>query len=388
MKRLVPLAAVLGVIALAGRPLAADGPQPPAPAQQQQAQAKHIDLVICLDVSGSMSGLLNSARARLWDIVNELAKIQPAPVLRVGLYSYGGNSQPGYDKAAGFVRKEVDLTTDLDLLYQKINALISRGSVEYVARATHAAVTEQKWSDQKDALKIIFVAGNEPASQDPQITLKQAADLAKSKGILVNPIFCGNAQTNDAKDWITYAELTGGRFNSIDQDKGVVVTSTPLDKKLVELGEKMNSTYVTYGKKGKDMAANQLAQDQNAYKAGEAVAAGRVATKNTGLYRCEEWDMVDRLRTDPKFDITKVPVEELPEALKKMTPEQRVAHVKQKDEERKTLQKQVADLNVQREAYIREQQKKAGGSAQRAFDGAIRETLRLQAKTRNIKIPE
>ena len=32
-------------------------------------------MVICLDVSGSMDGLIDSAKNKLWDIVNELARI-------------------------------------------------------------------------------------------------------------------------------------------------------------------------------------------------------------------------------------------------------------------------------------------------------------------------
>jgi hypothetical protein len=134
------------------------------------AAAKHVDMVICLDISGSMEGLVDSARARLWDVVNQLAKVKPAPILRVALYSYGN---PEYDQKAGWVRKELDLTTDLDALYQKLFALRINGGDEYVARVSVAAMEQQKWSTDKDALKLIFVAGNEPATQDPLITIEQ-----------------------------------------------------------------------------------------------------------------------------------------------------------------------------------------------------------------------
>src|SRR5436305_1481960 len=82
--------------------------QPPPPAQK----ARHVDLVIALDTSGSMNGLIDSARQKLWDVVNLLSQARPQPVLRVGLLSYGGDR--GYDAHAGWVRKESDLTTDLD----------------------------------------------------------------------------------------------------------------------------------------------------------------------------------------------------------------------------------------------------------------------------------
>ncbi len=38
-----------------------------------------IDLAICLDTSGSMDGLIESAKQRLWALVNDLAKAEPAP---------------------------------------------------------------------------------------------------------------------------------------------------------------------------------------------------------------------------------------------------------------------------------------------------------------------
>src|SRR5262249_18743676 len=158
-------------------------------------------------------GLIGSAKMRLWDIVNDLAKIKPTPNLRVGLYSYGHTS---YDAKAGWVRKESDLTTDLDQISKQLFGLTTRGGTEYVTRVWRDALEQQKWSSDKDALKLIFVCGNEPASQDPVVTLKQAATLAGEKGVVINPIFAGYAESNDARDWKELAALAGGHFANID----------------------------------------------------------------------------------------------------------------------------------------------------------------------------
>ena len=64
------------------------------PAPPAEVMGKPIDLVICLDVSGSMNGLIDSAKIRLWDVVNELARMKPTPNLRVGLYTYGATRYP------------------------------------------------------------------------------------------------------------------------------------------------------------------------------------------------------------------------------------------------------------------------------------------------------
>jgi hypothetical protein len=379
MKRIGTLMA-LALLAANFQPRAEAQAPKPAPG------AKNIDLVICLDISGSMSGLVNSARAKLWDVVNELARVKPSPNLRVALYSYGGTARNGYDATLGWVRRDLDLTTDLDALYEKLFNLKIGGGTEYVTRVCRDAVEQQKWSEEKDALKIIFVCGNEPASQDRLVSLKEAAEKAKARGIIINPIFCGNAQHRDARDWIEFAELCGGRFASIDQNRGAVAIATPMDKELVELGDKLARTYVAYGKHGKAKALNQQMQDANAARAGRYAAASRAASKTSGLYRTDDWDLVDRIKRDPKFDVTKLKEADLPEAMRKLTPEGRVTYVKERVAERAALQKQIDELNVRRNAHIRTELTRQQAKGIRTLDTAIRETLRIQGSAKGINI--
>ena len=124
---------------------------------------KQVDLVLCLDTSNSMDGLIDSAKRKLWAVVNDLAKIEPAPTLRVALFSYGNNT---YDAKAGWVRKDLDLTGDLDAVYKQLFALTTKGGTELVARVSQTALADLQWAADRDALKILFVCGNEPADQD------------------------------------------------------------------------------------------------------------------------------------------------------------------------------------------------------------------------------
>jgi hypothetical protein len=345
--------------------------------------AKNIDVVICLDVSNSMDGLIASAKVKLWDIVNDLARVKPTPHLRVGLYSYGND---GYDPKVGWVRKDLDLTTDLDELYKKLNALTTNGGTEYVTRVCRDALQQQKWTNDKNALRLIFVCGNEPASQDPLVKLADAAKLAKEMDVVINPIFCGPADHADARDWKEYAQLCGGRFASINQDKGAVVVSTPMDKTLAELSAKINTTYVCYGAVAREKQANQLAQDANAVK--NSAAAGRATSKASDVYCCQDWDLVDRTKNDPKFDVKTLKDEELSEEMRKMKPEEREAHVKKKAAERDTIRAEIAKLSQQRAEYLAEQQKKNPSKADKAFDDAVRGALRDQGKAKGITIPD
>src|SRR5256886_16831660 len=100
---------------------------PPAFAEAPAERAKPVDVVLCLDTSNSMDGLIDSAKRKLWTIVNDLAKIEPAPTLRVALYSYGNDT---YDPKVGWVRKDLDLTNDLDDVYKQLSALTTKGGTE------------------------------------------------------------------------------------------------------------------------------------------------------------------------------------------------------------------------------------------------------------------
>lgn len=364
-------------VGLSALPAAEDAAKQPAP--------RAIDVVICLDTSNSMDGLIDSAKAKLWDIVNDLARAKPTPNLRVGLYSYGNDT---YDPKIGWIRKEVDLTTDLDMVSKKLFGLTTKGGTEYVTRVCRDALEQQKWSEDKDALKLIFVCGNEPASQDPVVKLAEAADKAKGKGVIINPIYAGNPGDSDARDWKEFAQLCGGQFISIDQDKGVVAVATPQDMELAALSAKLNDTYLAYGKLAREKEANQKAQDANALKLSPQAAAGRAVAKGGGQYRNADWDLVDRLKEDPKFDVKKVPVEELCDEMKKMTPEEREKHVKDKLAQREALQKQINELNAKRMAYLAEYQKKHPSPAQKVFDEAVRSVIRDQAEKKGIEIPK
>jgi hypothetical protein len=375
MLRLATVLAVLTAGLVAGPVAAEDKPAPV------------VDVVLCLDVSGSMNHLTDSARAKLWDIVNDLGKVKPTPRLRVGLYSYGHTN---YDPNKGWVRKEVDLTDDLDTVYRKLHALTIKGGTEYVARVCRDALIEQKWSEDKKALKMIFVCGNEPADQDKEVSLDSVAKLAIEKDVIINTIYCTwpRAVPGEIEGWEKFAKMAEGRFAKIDMKKGTVAIATPQDKKLEQLSAQLNTTYLAYGKKEvRDFKAqNQVEQDRNATKAPGAAPA-RAASKASELYRSSDWDLVDRLKDDPKFDITKIPEDQLCEELKKLKPEERVALVKKKLAEREAIQKEIVEISKARSDYIKEEMKKDDKLGDKAFDDAVRGALRDQASKKGFKIP-
>lgn len=349
-------------------------------------EGKPIDVVLCLDVSGSMQGLINSAKIKLWDIVNELAKVKPTPQLRVALYSYGHST---YDPKAGWVRKDIDLTTDLDEVYKKLNALNINGGEEYVARVSLTALTEQKWSDDKDALRLVFVCGNEAVDQDREVKLNVVSDMAKKKGVIINTIYCNWGKPGEELGWKTFASDSAGKYAMIEHNQRVVQIDTPYDKDLMTLNNKLNDTFLAFGRReALEKKENQVRQDANANAAGAPAGASRVQAKGGALYKNSDWCVVSRAMDDPKFDITKVPEAELPEEFKKVKPEERKAYLEKKIAERKKIQQEIADVSTKRTKYLNEEMKKHASDADKQLDTALKVMIKEQAGAKGIKIPD
>jgi len=285
-------------------------------------EERPVDLVICLDTSNSMDRLIATAKQALWEIVVELGRAKPRPYLRVGLCAYG---TPAYGADNGYVRLVAPLTDDLDCIYTKLTELRTRGGDEYVARVVRAATLQQPWSKEPGALKIVIVAGNEEATQDPQFKSLAAAKQAAQAGIFVNTIFCGRSFDWVTKGWRAVAEAGNGQFATIDQRRGKII-STPFDQKLAELGAALNRTCVAYGALAQEGRSRQEAVDKASLAASPAVLASRSAAKASGQYRNARWDLLDA-REQKGFDLARVPESDLPAEMQRMTPAERQAHL-------------------------------------------------------------
>lgn len=70
-----------------------------------------LDIVFCLDLSGSTNGLVDDVREELWTIINQVHAFDPAPELRIGIIGF---SRPSFGKENAYVKVLSDLTTDFD----------------------------------------------------------------------------------------------------------------------------------------------------------------------------------------------------------------------------------------------------------------------------------
>lgn len=367
------VAAICVVLGLSGINLASANPAP----MQNQHKPK-IDVVIALDVSDSMSGLIGSAKQRLWDIVNEFGRAQPQPELRISIVTFGN---PDYGAESGFVRIDQAFTRNLDAVNQTLFSFATNGGDEYVARAISTAVDQLDWSTEPDALRILFVAGNESARQDPQISVLAATQMANAKGIVVNTIYCGDEDEGLSAGWQDVATMTNGLYASIDQNSAAVANiATPMDNRLTELNQALNDTYIAYGDIGEQSREQQLKQDANASRMSGATAASRVVTKAGKLYDNSEWDLVDAVGSGMTMD--EFAAENLPASMQPMSAEERQEFVSEKADQRAALQAEIQDLDRGRRDYMEAEKKKLAADMPQGLDEVIQSGIRSMAEAK------
>jgi hypothetical protein len=337
-------------------------------------QPRAIDLAICLDTSGSMSGLIESAKLKLWSIVNDLSLAEPTPELRVALITFGND---GHDPQSGWVQVQTPLTTDLDLVYEKLFALSTNGGTEYVGRVLSRA-NELEWFGSGNALKLVVVAGNESADQDQETTFRAMCEELSAAGVFVNSIYCGSAEDNIAPGWREVARIGSGKFASIDHNNGTVVIDSPFDDLLGELSAELNGTYVPFGVAGKRGRLNQEEQDRNAANLSSEAKAERAKNKASALYRCT-WDLVDAYEKG-EVELDELKSKDLPKEMQTMTNEEREGYVAEMRDRRYALQKRIAELSKKRDAYVKKEMTQRNLDDSTSFDNALRSAIREQAR--------
>ncbi|QOV88516.1 vWA domain-containing protein [Humisphaera borealis] len=379
------VAAVLySTMALSPAAIAADGeriaiPKPAdAPAGQPAADKPHIDVVFAIDCSGSMGAVIETAKQKVWTIVNQTAKAKPSPVLRIGLIGYGNGMGPF---------RNFPLTDDLDEVYKNLMTFKDEGwGSEFVGLAVDRATNEMKWADGKQTLKVIYVVGNETARQGPaDKDYAKTAPLAIAKGIIVNAIYCGDVDYQNAPPtWREMAKLADGQYMEIAQTGGAIYVATPFDDELAKLSGDLNKTYCGYGSRAKDGFALQTAGDASAAGLSGQVAAERAVAKSAAQYSNARWDLVDACK-DKNFKLEELKDDQLPDELKKLKPEERRAYIDKLAKEREAVQAKIKEISVKRDAHIKAEVEKKGLTGDKAFDEAVRKSLTEQAEKKGYK---
>jgi hypothetical protein len=341
-----PLIACSLFIVLAG--FKTDKTKPTAPKIAQQK----IQVAILLDVSSSMDGLIDQAKAQLWNMVNTLGKVQcsnsATPQIEIALYEYGRSSNSVKD---GYVKRINDFTTSLDSLSQNLFSLHTNGGDEYCGQVIYTSLQQLKWDESADNYKVIFIAGNEDFLQG-KLHYITACNLAKQKGVIVNTIYCGSKQQGIAEHWNLQSECGNGTFTNIDANAKTEDIPTPYDSAIYSFNNKLNGTFVAYGAQASYNYSNVAIQDKLNVSNSKAAGIKRIKSKaNAKVYKNSTWDLVDAKSDDKEF-VKKLNKQQLPDSLKNKTTAEIEKIVDDKQKERAAIQQKIVELNKQRDEYI------------------------------------
>jgi len=338
-----------------------------------------IKMVLLLDTSGSMSGLIEQAKSQLWKIVNQLAMARKDGEfvnLQIALYEYGNSS---LSSETGYVRQILGMTNDLDEISKELFALNTNGGSEYCGKVIAQSLEDLDWIAETEGLQVMFIAGNEPFTQGT-VPYQTACENAASTDVIVNTIFCGEIEQGVRSKWKDGADLTGGFYSSIEMNRSTFYIESPFDEKIRQLNSQLNQTYLAYGSQKSYYLNNQLVQDKNSSQYGSGNEVERTVTKSSHLYKNEKWDLVDAMG-EKGFDITTIKDDNLPEEMIGMTPLEKEEYINQKESERTIIQEEIKKLNIKRLAYI-EQQKSDQDPKSNALDQAMLTAIIEQAEAK------
>lgn len=358
-----------------------ESPRPASlPVEEQKIQA-----AILLDVSGSMDGLIEQAKAQLWNMVSVMGRAKCEngnPKIEIALYEYGRTTN---ERNKGYIKQISPFTADLDKLSAELFKLTTNGGDEYCGQVIYTSLNELGWDKGKDHYKVIFIAGNEDFLQGT-VTYTRACEEARKKGVIVNTIYCGNREQGIREHWNLAGECGSGSFTHIDQNAKFIDIPTPYDSVLFSLNTQLNNTYIHYGRDGERAYEQQAGVDKLNAGISREVAAKRVSVKGrNSLYNNASWDLIDAVKADSTI-LEKVELKTLPASLRNKSRAEIENVVRQKSLERILIQQRIAGLSVEREGYVARERIKIAGEKTSTLESEIERIIRDQAKRFNMKI--
>jgi Mg-chelatase subunit ChlD len=342
-------------------------------------KAKHerVEVAFVLDTTGSMAGLIDGAKRKIWSIANTIVDNNPDAEIAMSLVAYR-------DRGDDYIVLPTPLSEDIQGLYGDLTRLQVDGggdTPESVNAALDHAVNKLKWSSDPDVKRIVFLVGDAPPHMDYEQDKKYPAVMkdAAKRDIVINTVQAGeDLETNLI--WKEIAQMGEGRFMAIPQSGGdVVVIVTPYDDEIIELQRQLDGTVVPYGNLEQQSAVrNKLEEKAAAPASTQADNSKYYAKRSSKEVVTGSGDLIGDLRNN-RATLEAIAESELPEQLRDQSPAERKKWYETNLNNRMKLETQMTDLIQKRDAYIdSERSKTASKSPSDSFDKAVEETLRSQ----------
>lgn len=345
---------------------------------------KNAEIVFCLDATGSMSGLISTAKEKIWDIVSELAQDGSIDTLKLGMVFYR-------DRGDNFVTKQIAMTTDLDEVYTELLELTADGggdTPESVNQALYESITQLQWSKGRGTYRTIFVVGDCPPHMDYQNDIKytESCKLAAKKGITINTIKLGQSCREAIHHFKNMSNCTNGQFLMLDQNAQDYIVATPYDHEINELSRAIEDTRMYYGT-AKERKYNYLkkAKSMEVYDTGSSTAnSARAAYKQSNAGQKAFYGSKELIKDyeDGKLKLDSIEDAELPEQLQGKTLSEKEQLIKTIVDKRNTDTQKLNKLLEQKREYIKQKAKDNNGK--RSFSKEVLEVIKKQANKNEI----
>jgi len=338
-----------------------------------------VDVVFALDTTGSMSGLIQAAKEKIWSIASSMASAQTAPEIRMGLVAYR-------DRGDAYVTRRVDLSEDLDSVYAQLMDFRAQGGgdgPESVNQALADAVHRMSWGQDPKTYKVVFLVGDAPPHTDypNDVQYPEILDAARKQGIVINTVQCGQAP-DTTREWQKIASLGKGDYFQVDQSGSAVVMATPFDERMAKLSAELDKTRLYYGtdeakaaKQAKLAATDKL--HASASVASQARRAAFNASESGEANLFGDGELVEDIASG-RVDLDSLAPEALPEPMQAMSPTEQATVVAETADKRQALRDEIRKLAGKRDAYLAKKVEEVGG-AEESLDHKIYRAVREQA---------
>jgi hypothetical protein len=358
---------------------------PAATAPAPVVEKTKVELVFCIDTTGSMTEWLQMCKNKFWSICHQVAGGRPTPELKVGLVDYK-------DRGDVWITKVYDLTDDLDAVYSNLSTFTANGGgdePESVNQALYDSVHKIKWSKDKRTLRIILLVGDAHPHMDYPDDVKYPVTCKEAirRGIFINALQCGSAAMCE-KYFKDIAVQAGGVYFKVQQSNTVRTFSTSADRRLREINAELAKSILTWGDTAKRDGDQKKAQvcvslgdsaPNRSQQLAEAVAADRVGI-HAKFGRTAVFDLLDATRAG-KVRLDAIKTEELPADLQKLPARDRREHLVKVGQQRTALLREALQLDRKRQAELAKEIERARD----CFDAQILDILHKQSRKARIR---
>lgn len=344
-----------------------------------------VEVAFVLDTTGSMSGLIQAAKEKIWAIANTVALADPTPDIKLGLVGYR-------DRGDEYITKVMDLTVDLDAVYAELMQFNAGGggdTPESVNQAVHEAVTKLSWSTDDDTYRVIFLVGDAPPHMDYEqdVLYEDTCKKAAGAAIYINTIQCGGIDGTE-RFWRDIAAKAEGRYFRVEQSGGAILAETPFDEELGELSDELDATRVYFGSAAEQAEmmgrARESARVMAAAPAPAKASRAAFNVKDSGARNfAGKKELVSQLAAG-EVTLDDIGAEEMPDEMKGMSSKERKAYLEKKTKEREKLQKQIEKLSEKRQAYLKKQAGDKALDSENALDACLYECIKTQGAKRGL----